>query len=219
MASNGKPVESSIKDKLSIILSVSALLVSLSSFYFSYFRIEDNLQARVTGTDIIRSISDTLSDTFICDTAVVQIAFVNGGNRQSIILTPWYQLADTTNTYNGAWGAEFDNSNMFPIILQPHEMKIVDLKLSANALTLNPGKVSKDSPYEFEYFLAKQYFSLDSKGKKHDVWGEFNVHVYAKENKIKSILEVDNLNNYTSTNLFSDNKKSNSTIVSDKTLK
>lgn len=194
----------SIKDKFTIILSLAALAISATSFYFSNVRVEDNLQARVTNTDIIRSISDTTK----CDTAVVGVAFVNGGNRQAIILSPLYQTADTT--------ANFSNSKSFPIILQPHEMKIVELKLSAQSLTLKPGKTSLENPSQHEYHLSIEFFSLDSEAKNHDVWGEFDVRIYMKGKEIWSISEVDYHTDYASTDLFSDKKERNSIVILNK---
>jgi hypothetical protein len=141
---------------------------------------------------------------------------VNSGNRQAIILPPWFQLSDSTNTDNGAWGGNIDNKKDFSIILQPHETKVADIKLSANTLTLNPGQISNDNPSMFEYYLAIAYFSLDSKAKKHDVWGDFNVHVYAKGNSISAIMKTENLNKLNSTNLFSDEKKSSSIVTAKK---
>jgi hypothetical protein len=210
MGTEDKKTSLAFKDILSIILSLAAFALSITSFYFVNYKVEDNLQARVTNTDFIRS--PTKSNG--CDTAIVQVAFVNGGNRQAIVLAPWFQLADTTNSYNGAWGGDFDNRSSFPIILQPHEMKLVDLKLSARLLTLNPSRISKENPSMYEYYLAVEYFSLDSKAKKHDVWGEFNVHIFAKGDTINFVNETDNLNKYNSTSLFSDQNKSNTLVVS-----
>jgi len=197
------------KDIVTLILSIAAFILSIMNFYFTNYRIEDNLQARVTNTEIVGRFSDSTK----CDTAIVQVAFVNGGNRQAIVLAPWFQLADTTNTINGAWGGNIDNSDAFPIILQAHEMRIVGIKLSAKTLTLNPGKVSKDDPSMFEYFLAIEYFSLDSKAKKHDVWGKFNVHIYAKGNEINAIIPPNDLNKTISTDLFSDKETGKSVIA------
>src|SRR5438128_12531483 len=92
---------------ITITISIFAFITSLISFYFSNIRIEDDLQARIVDVDELRNMKDYLSK----DTAVIQVSYINAGNRQAIVLRPTYQLADTINAYNGAWGGKLNEYN------------------------------------------------------------------------------------------------------------
>src|SRR4051812_30260992 len=98
--SNSKAFTS--KDYVTIGISIFALVTSLTAFYFSNIRIEDNFQARIVDVDEIRNVKDIVAK----DTAIIQVAFVNVGNREAIVLRPTFQLTDTINGYNGAWGGK-----------------------------------------------------------------------------------------------------------------
>ncbi len=190
------------KDYVTIGISIFALVTSLTAFYFSNLRVEDNLQARIVDVDELRNIKDSLSE----DTAIIQVAFINAGNRQAIVLRPTFQLADTTNAYNGAWGGKVNEANPFPLILQPREMKLVGIKICVSEINLNPGKVTDSSQggKTYQSFCQLQFFGLDSKGDNHQMNSDFAVQIITGENSINSILTANNrdFNSYKPIRIF-----------------
>lgn len=197
--SKSKPFTS--KDYVTIGISIFALITSLASFYFSNIRVEDNLQARLVDVDILRNVNASLSQ----DTAIIKVAFINAGNRQAIVLRPTFQLADTTNAYNGASGGKLNESNSFPIILQPHEMKLIDLKISADEINLYPGKIIDSSKGKtYQTFCQIQFFGLDSKGVTHQENGDFSVEIIMSNKTISSILAANHkeFNSYPSIKIY-----------------
>jgi hypothetical protein len=186
MGSDANKNAISFREIVSLTLSIAAFILSLVNFYFINFRVEDDLRARVIGASAKE------------DTAIVRVAFVNSGNRQATILAPFFQYIDTSFGKSGEWGAELENENDFPIILQPHEMKLADLKVSSEQLTVN----NEADSTAIQYYLAIEFSSLDSKAISHDVWGYFNVGVLTTTNNIVRIHERKNLNSYPFTNLY-----------------
>ncbi len=189
MEKDKKPSAFTAKDALTIGLTLIAITISILSFYYSNVRVEDCLQARIVDSDIIYG--DSASE----DTAVIEVAFMNIGNRQAIVLRPWCQLADTNNTYNGAWGAEFDNSRDFPFVLQPRELRLAKLKLSLSSINLNLGKIEFTSKGDTIYhsFCAIQYYALDSKAVTHDIFSNFETQIYTRKNGINGIMSTKEL--------------------------
>ncbi|MDL2144310.1 hypothetical protein QQY79_17420 [Flavobacterium tructae] len=188
------------KDILSICFSLAALILSLSSFYFSNIRIDDDLQARVAG---IRTISGRHPsyDGRTYDTISTQVAFFNRGNRQAIILGAKYQITPKPVLYESQDSFESDD---FPLILNPHEMKLISLKFCTRYMTFDPGIKSKSYLGLDEHFLSIVYNSIDSEGKKHIALQKFAVVIYTKKGVYSTFKDVDNYDKSIATNLFSD---------------
>ena len=188
------------KDILSICFSIAALILSLSSFYFSNIRIDEDLQARVAG---IRTISGRPSyEGRTYDTISTQIAFFNRGNRQAIILGTKYQITPTPVLYQSQ--GPFEESDDFPLIVNPHEIRLVNLKFCTRYMTFDPGIKSKSYPGLDEHFLSIEYNSIDSEGKKHIALQKFAVIIYTKKGVYSSFKDVESYDKSLATKLFSD---------------
>lgn len=185
-----------LKDYVTIFLSIIAVIISTINVYYSQIRVKDNLQARVIDVDM----------TSKRDTAIIQLAYVNSRNRQAIILSTWYALADTNALDNGAGGSKFDNYEDFPFVMQPHEMKIIDLKLSLTNINLNRGKIIDNIQGKVNYqkFCALHLYALDSKAVNHNELTDFVVQIITDTTEIRSILSGNNkdFSTYKSTVLF-----------------
>lgn len=177
MQTEDKSDSFSIKDKLSIIMSIVALVISSLSFYFGNIRVEDNLQVRI----LKATKRPELKDSIPWDTAFIEVAYMNAGNRQAIIYCPSFELSDTlefksrnvehaiVHAFRISIG-EFSNSNSFPFILQPHEMKIVELCLPFNKFSLKyrrPNYLNFDGRMLFQSFCNINFYGHDSNAKRH----------------------------------------------------
>jgi len=180
-AQTSKPIKSTpaftTKDYVSITLSVIALTTSLLGFYFSNIRVEDNLHAKIVDVYPIRSKNG--------DTVVLSTVFINSGNRQAVLLAPWYSKADTTNSYDGATGAIFENDADFPLIMEPKQVKLIKLKISVKALNLNVNysgksrglRISSSNDTTYNQYLQLIYYSYDSKYNYHEVYTGFDISI------------------------------------------
>jgi hypothetical protein len=190
------------KDYLTITISVVALVISATSFYFNNIRVEDHLQARIIDASIIR----TGNETATRDTVVVYLAYVNSGNRQATILKPWYHLADTNNDINGAVGAPFENIESFYMVLQPRETKIVEAKIPFESITEQRAIENDNGSKDYVSFLKIQYFGLTSKGETLNEYSDYQVQIFLDSNGISAVIPV-NRKNYNSYQLVTIFKK------------
>jgi hypothetical protein len=172
--SDSKTNKLSTKDYLTIALSSLALVVSASTFYFTNYRIDNHLVAKIISFD------------WTSDTVVIKVAYANLGNRQAIALNPSYQLAKTVTADEGSEGGEVQSPDVASIILQPHEMKIDDLKISMKNIgnfLLNSGDTIKGKA-----FCKIQFSGLDSKMERHDAETDFEIEINTAGKVINSVL-------------------------------
>jgi hypothetical protein len=181
------------KDKFSMLISLIAVILSLLSFYISNIRVKNNLQARIVNTDIIKD-THLKNDSIYRDTAVIQVAFMNAGNRQAIVLKPYYYLTGENNEQSFTAGGEFTNNNEIPFMLQPHEMKLINLKLSLEEINLNPGSIidSTDKKKTYQSFCKLQFYGLDSKAEIYNIFTTLQVQIITDDNSIKGVLSANN---------------------------
>jgi hypothetical protein len=172
--SDSKPNTLSTKDYLTIAISILALVVSASTFFFTNYRIDNYLVAKIISFD------------WASDTIVIKVAYANLGNRQAIALNPSYQLAKTFTADEGSEGGEVRSSDVASIILQPHEMKIDDLKISMEKIgnfLSNSGDTIKGKA-----FCKIQFSGLDSKMERHDAETDFEIEINTAGRVINSVL-------------------------------
>jgi len=176
------------KEVLSLWISIFAILISIFSFYYNDIRIEDNLQARV----VRASHGLVKKDSIYRPAIMISIAYINSGNRQSIIFSPRYRIMDylkPTNHITGLQGG-FYNDCDFPIVLQPKEMKIVNLKFYAESLFsyLNSPTTKSSKQIKKECFLSVKYSALNSSGEFLEKQSEYLVKILTTYDQINFIL-------------------------------
>lgn len=193
MANETNKTSLTFKEIIAISLSIAAFILSIVNFYYANYKVNDNLTARVI--DIKSKSTDTLS---------VNVIFINKGNRQAVILKPLFQIADSINPRKGTWKdvVTIRNENNFPFVIQPHEMKIINIEFATIDVVKRPGKVSKDDKTINDYKLGLIYFSLDSEAKQHIAWSDFNISISTKFGHVGSYAINENLNSLKYTELF-----------------
>jgi hypothetical protein len=176
----------SVKDALTVFLSTAALLVAVSTLYITQFRTTSRLQARLAEFD-------TRPDHSI----VGRFTISNAGNRATIILGAHYMLSQTAHSGIEPWGGPSDPfdpadgiEKAFPILLQPRELRLVDLPIPATKLvsafddSLPTGISTRD------IFLAFRFVSLDADGEAYDMLTPTLAKVEVSSKGWRSIAEL-----------------------------
>ena len=133
--SKSRKTHFAVKDWIAVSISLVALVLSIVTFYFTNFRIDDNLQARVADTSLDSEKSDDGADNRLM---IARVAFVNAGNRPAVLLSVHYLFADKPDSENGAQGAECQSpKDSLPILIPPRDMRILDLRIPIGGLIDN----------------------------------------------------------------------------------
>lgn len=178
-----------VKDFIALGFSMVALTVSVASFYFTNFRIDNKLQARVAEITLDTSSEpSTNPEVYV----VVRVAFTNAGNRPAIVLSAMYQFSDRPNMDHWALGGWcITAKETFPLLIQPHDIRLVDLKIPARDMIANfdsgvpvTTPISSDSDQESQFFYALQFKSLDSEGAYYDVLSDFFATVNVSKKRL-----------------------------------
>jgi hypothetical protein len=167
-----------VKDFIALGFSLVALTLSVASFYFTNFRLDNKLQVRVAEITLDNSSEDSANPEFF---VVVRVAFTNAGNRPAVVLSAMYQFSNSPNKDSGAMGGWCTTAKeTFPLFIQPHDIRLVDLKIPANGMIANfdsgapvTTPISSDSGQESQFFYALAFKSLDSEGAYYDVLSDF----------------------------------------------
>lgn len=173
-----------LKDYVTITLSVIAIGTSVLGFYFSNIRVEDNLHAKVIDVSTLRK-SKTSKDTMESDTVVLSTIFINSGNRQAVVLEPWFMLSDTSNANGETNGFTFANDNDFPLIIEPKQVKMVKLKATNYSITLNVYQNEKRGAV-YQQYMQLQYHAFDSKYHFYNAEGEYEIVIYSSKKYVSS---------------------------------
>jgi hypothetical protein len=165
---SGKKANLGIKDWVTILFSAVALLISALTFFNNY-RVKDEMQARV---------ADLVPASGGRDAVVFRVAFSNSGNRPAIILDVDCIINDQPNMKGTAFSSGCKAPDkIFPLIIQPHDVRLVDVEVQGKALeeSFNHGKrISLSGRGEVaRFFCALQYSAIDSGGVYHQVLGQY----------------------------------------------
>ena len=134
----------SMRDRVSITLSICAVLISAGTFYLANIHESESLEATIVswGSD----------DNYV----TVTTALVNSGNRPAIILSMGYHIA------NSSPGLVFSDSPKadvsFPLYIPEGEVRIVSVKIPRSEFARQAGQNDKA-------VSSLRFSSLDSKGR------------------------------------------------------
>jgi hypothetical protein len=172
-------------ERLTLLIAIAALAVSITTAYLDN-RIDNKLEARVVDADIMPG----TKPPFNRDTAIVSVAYSNLGNRQAVLLLPWYQMADTPTMAHGSVNWLFHNEQHFPIQLQPHESRLIKLKIPLSDIMLNPVKPHRSKSFDTVYtaFLRLEYIALDSDLRADSAFSKFDIEMITTKDDIRSIM-------------------------------
>jgi hypothetical protein len=170
---------------ITITISSFALIISFLTLYLDN-RVENKLEARV----IDANVNLDTKNGYNRDTAIISVAYSNVGNRQAVLLLPWYQQADTPAMAHGSNNWEFSNKEQFPIQLQPHESRLVQLKIPLSDIMLNPVKPHRTKSFDTVYtsYLRLEFVALNSYLKADSAFSDFDIELINNKKDFKSIL-------------------------------
>jgi hypothetical protein len=162
-----------LKDLLSVLLSASALIVSLAGFYFGNLKVDDNLQMRVVDVSPEPTLGEKSDYPGRGPYLVAHTALVNAGNRPALVMAVSYNV--------GPPGEHWDFSNqvatdgkLLPFVIQPHDIRMVDFGIPEDSLVGNlssgsPVKDPNDPGPVAEFNCSFGVVSLDSGGVSHQI--------------------------------------------------
>jgi len=179
-----------LKDSLSIAISITALTISGIAFYYSNLRIDNSLEAKVIKIYIQPAVNDSID----IDTCIIQVAYLNVGNRQASVINTLFSF-ESSETYphqvvadSTAYGNLFSNDDLFPFIIAAHDIKIIELKLlfkknGETYLRNYYGKNDNDLYDRRVFFkeasLKLEFLALDSKGTFYStITKDYRGHIY-----------------------------------------
>jgi hypothetical protein len=195
-----KPPVFAKKDYITIAISIFALFISILAFYFNNLRIDDDLSAKIINVDLTGR-----KDTTDEDNVILELLLINSGNREAIILSPtlWLSKNRDKNQIGINLG---DNNPLFPFNLGPHQVKIVNLRISFNDINAEKG-IYMTNFYNskiYRRYGLLEYNALDSKANKHTVQTQYIFDARTTDKLINNIVpafEADS-NGYRSTKIF-----------------
>lgn len=153
-----KSVTFATKDRISIFISCCALLLTFINFYFTNIRIENLLLARVANDFKYPGLGTN------CDTILIQVVFINSGNRQTAILGTHYNMSTDSSKMTNTIYFPFENEDIFPMILEPHQMKVAMLRLPLSKMYFSTPKAKIDTEVTYKEFMMLRYSAWDVDG-------------------------------------------------------
>jgi hypothetical protein len=133
-----------IRDRVSITLSICAVLISAVTFYLANIRVSESLDATIVSWG---SEHDYVTAT---------TALVNSGNRPAIILSMGYHIASSSPGLVFSDSPKVDVS--FPLYIPEGEVRIVSMKIPRSEFARQAGQ--NDNAVS-----SLRFSSLDSKGR------------------------------------------------------
>lgn len=166
-----------VKDALTISISILALTVSCLTFYFTNVKEIDLLYARVIGYDYQGT------NSFNNDSLRFRIALINSGNRDAICFEPSYAVGDSGPIGEGLYSSRTPISYSIPTLVHSHEIKVIDLQIPLDFIRIKWGKVidsSANGIIENESICKIRFEAIDSKSKIHK--GTLNLKFLIRHN-------------------------------------
>lgn len=108
------------KDRITVTVSVTALMISVTSSYFTFFRVETALSSAVLGVALNQAES----------TATVNVAVLNTGNRQVALIdaTPYLIQMDGDEALRQPMTRVQSENGSFPVLVEPGKLVLFELK-------------------------------------------------------------------------------------------
>jgi hypothetical protein len=163
-----------LKDLVGFAFSTLALIVSLLTFYMSNIRVDDRAFARIAAIRVAFNPPADKGESN--DFVVVQIAFLNPGNRDAVVLRALYSLGGTKDLLKGSEIQEpvETDSGVLPLLLTPGHTRLVEFRIPVKRIVVGYGQGEPDD----DDFLALKrrlycglvFTSLDSGGVVYSTW-------------------------------------------------
>ncbi|HEX8127237.1 MAG TPA: hypothetical protein VF548_16800 [Allosphingosinicella sp.] len=157
------------KDVVALLFSAFALMLSGATFYLTNVRVSDAVTARVVDVDRTSPPSPSPRDAGL----VVQVAFVNSGNRDAIITLPDYNFTGSRGLDTGSVGGPAAAAKgVFPFVLSPKQIRLVEVPVP---VAIAQDNLEQGSPLPEgssratrRFFLSFVFSAIDSSGNQHN---------------------------------------------------
>lgn len=168
-----------------VLLSSLAVVISLLTFYFTNFRIDDHLAVKIIDIDV-ESKSDTLIKK---DTLSIRFLYTNLGNRQALILGPHLSFRSNAQSDTSSGGISFWDKKLYPLVIEPRQTKIIQIDLPYRKFTSSipdpwkgvySGKETEiiNGKNHYNVFLGITYFGINSSSKHIVKSSDFTIKLY-----------------------------------------
>jgi hypothetical protein len=114
------------KDAVSVLISLTALCISLGSFYRTNLYVNDSVVVRSVPTSITHTVQGSREEE-LAATITMQVIFVNTGNRDAMVISVGVWALDI-NDLNGGGGG-LTGEKFAPVLLKPGEIKLLDVPM------------------------------------------------------------------------------------------
>ncbi len=158
---------------IAVIVSLLALVVSAAGFYFSYLKVEDDLQMRVIDIDPRPPDSNLAKYPYYSQGILfARTAFVNAGNRPALVVRVDWRAGPTGEHWRFGNDA-YTSGKQLPFVIEPHEIRLIDLGIPAGDVVRDfqfgaPVTDTDDPGPVFELSCSLNVTSLDSHGVSHE---------------------------------------------------
>ena len=198
------------KDWVTLTFSASALAVSAASFYFSALRVDESVQARIADTEIAPGTPNDNIQHYKHGFVVAHYAFVNTGNRPSVVLVGDYMLSRSPTELDRGFGWHAETlKGIFPLLLPPHDIRVVDLRVPINwmienydngAESQNPNSTPANPEHVF--YCGFTFKTLDSRGVVHNSEWKAQFHIDVTKSGWAGMGPMNSTNQYPATELL-----------------
>ena len=160
------------KDIVALAFSALALTLSGVTFYMTNMRVSDAVSARVVNIRQASRPSPGGRPGEKQDILVVEAVFANSGNRDAIVTLPDFNFSGSRGLEDGAVGGPVAAAEgVFPFILSPKQIRLVDLPVPTAIAQMN---LDQGSPLPAgsgdaarRFFLSFVFSAIDSSGNPH----------------------------------------------------
>lgn len=174
-----------IKDYISLAISLFALVIASLGFYFSNVRVNDGLNVKVIDMNPLSRFKPSAKQ----DSILITLLYNNIGNRQEILLSPQcvYQASAKSRLFHGM--VRLENSQNYPVILEPHQVKIIPLRIPYDALKEHRGRFTGryNGVNNYLYFLRLVYFAINSESKQTVTYSDMVIEARVADSTFKSV--------------------------------
>lgn len=198
-----------IKDVVTLSISMLALAVSAASFYVTNFRVEEKALVRIADTTIEPGTEDDQKNGYRNGFVIMQLAFVNGGNRPVVILGADYQLSERPDLSAGGFGGQVETAEpAFPLLMPPRDVRVLNVRIPLKVVigSFDNGAAIAERSGTGEplrrFFGGLHFHTLDTQERVHDTWTGMQIQIDVTRTAWHGLAPVDRRRKYVITQLL-----------------
>lgn len=170
-------------EKLTLIIAILALIISLVNSYFQYFHISNKLLAKIVDDNITTKDKNSIS---------VTVSLVNCGNQPALVKGAQLIFITDESKHSFEFGSGAWETKGVPVIIKPGEIYLIIAK-SQFSLTRHQYK-AKETDLERTFRVGIHFSSMDSQGEVFDrifIFKNFSIKKKDEGVMIKSSIKDD----------------------------